>query len=39
MLQLQKFLKQTFVQKKMMILNDQMEFVTISCSYFKIQEQ
>ena len=39
MLQLQKLLKQTFVQQKTMILNDQTEFVTISCGYFKIQEQ
>jgi len=39
MLELQKLLEQTFVQQKMMILNDQTEFVTTGCGYFKIQAQ
>ena len=39
MLQLQKLLEQSFEKQKMIILNEQTEFVTISCGYFKIQEQ
>ena len=39
MLQLQTSLQQSFEQQRMMILNEQTEFVTISCGYFKIQEQ
>jgi hypothetical protein len=39
MIQLQKLLEQSSEQQKMMILNGQTEFVTISCGYLKIQEQ
>jgi hypothetical protein len=39
MFQLQKLLEQIFEQQKIIILNDQTEFVTISCGYVKIQEQ